>query len=390
MTKSIQVLIIADGIGPSAARGVEIVFENLKVLSSLGTKITLLTTIDSFTDIKQWEKWRSREEKEAGVKIHAVDWSRFSKKYFVVWFSKILTFIKAVQLLKKNEFDIVHEYSSTPLMALRIKLLSLLGRCKGAQTVITANTSFWAKPFWGISSSFLDKIIFTSRVYAKKYERFIREKKIKVIPVGVDLDCFGLSRQKEDFLGLPKNRKIFLYLGPPEKEKGVFLFSKAVSRVLTQNKKALFLFVFYRKMSPKIYASGVQRTKKTLEEHVPNVRIVESVVDVPKLLSSVDVIVTPQLTPHGTFVHPQTILEAMAAGKVIVAPRTPEISELIVDDKTGFMFEEGNLISLYNALNKALRASKNVGISARKLIIEKYDLKQNARKLFRLYQELVR
>ena len=61
--------------------------------------------------------------------------------------------------------------------------------------------------------------------------------------------------------------------------------------------------------------------------------------EVWKLLASVDMAAVPSLWPDPL---PRTVMEAMAAGRPVVAYRTGGVPEMVVDGETGFMVEPGD------------------------------------------------
>jgi glycosyltransferase involved in cell wall biosynthesis len=78
------------------------------------------------------------------------------------------------------------------------------------------------------------------------------------------------------------------------------------------------------------------------------VSFVGFVKDVPKFLSSIDVLVLPSLY-EGLGV---AALEAMAAGKPVVATRVGGLAESIVDGETGFLVPSRDATALAEAIQK--------------------------------------
>ncbi len=245
-----KILILADGMGPKAARGIEVIFENIKILNSLGAQITLLTTKDYFTQRESWEEWKGDMKKRLGIKIHAIEMGQ--SKHFIhlsIWISKILTFYKAVTLLRGEKFDVIHEYSSSPVIFLRTALLGKILNSKTVHTIITYNSTLWGKPFWGVFSKLLDKVIFTSEIFSTRYQRFISKDKYEIIPLGVDTNKFNITGCYRKIFNLPEKEKIILYIGPPEKSKGVELLLDTLEKIIKKNNQVFFLFAFFRKVT---------------------------------------------------------------------------------------------------------------------------------------------
>lgn len=376
-----KVLILADGLGPSAARGVEIIMETVESLARSKVKIVLLTTIDSLTNKTEWSKWRKDQEEKFNIQIEGVDWSGLSRFFFFVWVSKILTFFKALWIVSTDKFDVVHEYSSSPVLFLRTFILSKICSAKSFHTIITNNSGFLSRAEFGVFGNLIDKLIFTSRVSAQKYSKFIEKDKIKILPFGIDIERFTLLKK-------PKTKnKVVLYLGPLETSKGVLLLAKSIREVINIYPATHFLFVFFRRTVRENEAKLLLDVKKQLVGLEGNYTIRNELVNVPKLFQTVDVVVIPQITAHGTVIPPLTLVEAMAAGKIVVAPNQPEIEELVEDEISGFVFANGNVKSLAHGISRGLMAKTQIGETAHNLIQSRYNSQINTKALASLYDQ---
>lgn len=89
---------------------------------------------------------------------------------------------------------------------------------------------------------------------------------------------------------------------------------------------------------------------------------------------------------------PNSLIEAMAAGKPIVASAVDDIPELVIDGETGILFQSDNLPDLVSALkilidNTGLR--KKMGTAGRKRVEAEFDLTKQAKTYRDLYRELL-
>jgi glycosyltransferase involved in cell wall biosynthesis len=101
------------------------------------------------------------------------------------------------------------------------------------------------------------------------------------------------------------------------------------------------------------------------------VRMVGSVPDRSALLSSATVVWVPSRTDYGQ----GAVLEAMAAGRPVIASRWPTLAELVVDGQTGWLIEPGNKMELAQKTRRlmddpALRRS--MGEAARRRVAEHF------------------
>jgi glycosyltransferase involved in cell wall biosynthesis len=114
--------------------------------------------------------------------------------------------------------------------------------------------------------------------------------------------------------------------------------------------------------------------------HVPYEKI-------PEYLSAIDVFIAPYPHIEPFYFSPLKIIEAMAAGKPVLASAQGQISELIQDGVNGCLFPPGHKEIFLEKLkllgeNKEIR--EKMGANARKTIAEKYTWNNNAAKVFDL------
>lgn len=78
------------------------------------------------------------------------------------------------------------------------------------------------------------------------------------------------------------------------------------------------------------------------------------------------------------FVLSWSMLEAMSAGCVVIASRTPPVEEVIVDGKNGFLVEFGSPIEIADAVSRVIaqpRCIESIRKQARNTILLNYDLR---------------
>ncbi|MGI6296043.1 MAG: glycosyltransferase family 4 protein [Armatimonadota bacterium] len=110
--------------------------------------------------------------------------------------------------------------------------------------------------------------------------------------------------------------------------------------------------------------------------------------DMPKLLANSDIFVMPSLG-EGLGV---AVLEAMAAGKPIVASAVGGLKESVVDGQTGFLIPPANSQALADALARLLSNSSLIdqfGSAGQARVAEKYSLENMAKGNESLYHKLV-
>lgn len=203
----------------------------------------------------------------------------------------------------------------------------------------------------------------------------ISEEKIVVVPNLVNLEKF-LSLESKEQYKIPK----ILYLGSYEKFKGPQILLEAL-RDLTGKFKCNF------------YGSG--SLKKELKEFVEKsslerrVKINDEVPypEIPKLYQEHDLIVFPSIWPEP---FGRVAIEAMAAGKAIIASRTGGIVDIIEDKENGFLFQSGNEKELRNLIEVLLKDQnlRSKFEKRSKVLVKKYSEEKLSDKLVKIYEKI--
>ena len=89
-----------------------------------------------------------------------------------------------------------------------------------------------------------------------------------------------------------------------------------------------------------------------------------------KIIDSAKIYVLPSLTEA----MPQSLIEAMAREKIVIASKTPGAEEIIDNGKNGFLFKIGDYKDLADKINFALHNHTNTGKKAR-ISVEKFSWK---------------
>lgn len=70
---------------------------------------------------------------------------------------------------------------------------------------------------------------------------------------------------------------------------------------------------------------------------------------IPELVAAFDVALQPAVTPYAS---PLKLVEYLALGKPVVAPRVPNIEEILVHDRNALLFDPGDVAALGSALTR--------------------------------------
>lgn len=74
--------------------------------------------------------------------------------------------------------------------------------------------------------------------------------------------------------------------------------------------------------------------------------------DVPHYLAAMDVAIAPYPALDDFYFSPLKVFEYMAAGRAVVASRTGQVAEVVVDGVTGLLFEPGDRAGLVNRIQR--------------------------------------
>tara|TARA_B100002003_G_C14115217_1_gene536429 strand:+ start:695 stop:1801 length:1107 start_codon:yes stop_codon:yes gene_type:complete len=96
--------------------------------------------------------------------------------------------------------------------------------------------------------------------------------------------------------------------------------------------------------------------------------------DMPALLKKIDIVVLPSYYPEGT---PRSLLEAAAAGKVIITTDTPGCRDVVIEGVNGFLVPPRDTEALKETMEKVINLSDEklaeMQANSRKLAEEKFD-----------------
>lgn len=231
------------------------------------------------------------------------------------------------------------------------------------------------------------KIVVVSEAVKKAMLNIIPENKIKIIYNGIEINKLthirGSSIRKE--INIPNDTPIAVTIGSIVREKGYDNLLNAISLVKKNKSNVKFIIVGTGK--PK----AVHNLKKcinklNLKEYVYYLGFRE---DIPNILSGSDFLILPSCTEG----FPLAPLEAMAAGKPIIATNCGGLPEIVSDGEFGFLVPINNPQDLsekilYMIENKD--KTREMGIKAQKNIIEKFKPETYVEKFQNLYKEMTK
>jgi glycosyltransferase involved in cell wall biosynthesis len=114
--------------------------------------------------------------------------------------------------------------------------------------------------------------------------------------------------------------------------------------------------------------------------------------EVPQYLAAMDIAVAPYVPNENFYFSPIKIFEYMAMGKPVVAGSIGQVQELVIDGKTGLLYEPGSVAGLVAALTKLVRDAplcRRLGEKARAWVEKERTWENNARQVVKIADELI-
>jgi len=197
------------------------------------------------------------------------------------------------------------------------------------------------------------------------------EKRITVLPMPVPLRNLQVGFDRFSVcckLNIPSNSFIIGYVGRLSSEKNLDILIKAFSMLMEETGDSNMRCI--------LVGDGLERRR--LEDLVAKLKLNDFVVfmgfrlDIPLILNVLDVFVLPSKTEGS----PLALIEAMAAGKCIVASNIPAIREIVENGRDALLFNP----SSPEQLKKVLLTLRNNPLLRRMLIenarrkAEQYDV----------------
>ena len=327
------------------------------------------------------------------------------KLSFLYWIrsglnTTLFTFKVNKYLKQAGEFDAINTYVVSSTFALLI-----LNKGLGERIFYNHHAAFWPSQSGGILNrlllllgSFVMKRVKRTIVQndAQRSQLIRRlklpEQKFVVLLPGIDMNLFSFDTELNDIKVKYQlnGMKLVLFVGRINQMKGLEYLVRAANIVVNQHnyEKALFLLVGPFE-SPEIdkpggYTARILNLIKAfkLEQSVKLIGTVP-LDDVMKLYLACDMFVLPSVVEQ----FPLVVIEAMAAGKPVVATKTPGTLMQVRDGWNGFLVEIGNEQELAEKIRYLLdnpEETRRMGTNARDFV-KQFDWSLIAQKYLEVY-----
>lgn len=291
------------------------------------------------------------------------------------------------RLFKKCRPDIVHTHSWGTLLegfiAAKMAMIPIVIHGEHGTIQSKPFNIFLQRFFWGK----VDHLLSVSNVHANKLAKVIgiQNSKITVIKNGVDTNLFlqGRSKILRASFGLEPFDVVIGTVGRlvPVKDQASMIY--AFSKLSAELPNAKLLIVGDGPLRDEL-----QNLSRTLGVS-SKVVFLGRRSDIPDIIRLMDIFVLSSISEGMS----NTILEAMSASLPVVATAVGGNTELIVSEKTGLLFPEGDIQKFTDALKEMIinrKRAKDMGVAGRVRVEKEFSLKVMVRNYEDLYKAVAR
>ncbi|KON27197.1 hypothetical protein AC481_05560 [miscellaneous Crenarchaeota group archaeon SMTZ-80] len=310
----------------------------------------------------------------------------------------IKTFLKLLKIVQSEKPHIVHSQGAR--VDFYTRLTARLARVPIIVSTIAAPVEeFNVNPIKRIIYIFLDRL---TEKYVDKFiavsesmrRKLITKHKIpsgKIVRIynGVEVENYYYYSSddyiKKEF-NIGRNTLLVGTIGRLVWEKGLEYFIKAIKEIEDST--------WQMKDNIRFLIVGEGELRRELENLVKELKIEQKVVftgfrkDINKILSVLNILVLSSLREG----QPMVLLEAMAAGKPVIATNIEGLDETIIDGVTGILVPPKDPASLAKVIASLLQnrdKAEKMGQAGRSIVEERFNITARVKEYERLYDTLV-
>jgi glycosyltransferase involved in cell wall biosynthesis len=319
--------------------------------------------------------------RSAGLRVTSFSRSR--------WFDPRTTAcaVRWMQFLRREQIGLVHtfDFHTTAFAAAPAKMAGVRRLVTSRRNLGTTLTG-WRHWLLRRLFSMSDCVVANSEAARENLLSVgIAAKRIRVVHNGVDLERFSSNghraaarqrwgwREEDLLVGVIANLR-------PEKGHATLL--KAVPSVVERFPRVHFVIAG---PDPLKYGQSLREMAKSL---CPHVSFLGDCDDVPELLAALDIFVLPSLSES----LPNALMEAMSAGRPVIASAVGGCKELVTHGLNGILIPPQDPGALAREIIRLLEepaTRERLGNAARRSAESKFDINQAVGRLEAIYDELL-
>ena len=257
---------------------------------------------------------------------------------------------KLRKIIKEINPDILHVRSRVPAW-----LVYFANKTLGIKVVSTVH-GFNSVGFYSSIMQKADEVICVSKSIKEYIQKNYNtdEKKITVIPRGIDLDVFNPKNIDKEFIkNFKKEYKlegkfIVSSVGRITQLKDYETFIKAIKLVQKEKKDIIALIVGGVRSDKEEYLSSLKNLIKELDLQ-ENIIFTGSQSKIAEIYALSDVVVSSSKKPES---FGRAVAEAIALNTPVIATNHGGVKDIIVEKENGFFFEVGDEVELFEGILK--------------------------------------
>jgi len=278
---------------------------------------------------------------------------------------KLLNYCSSYRFVVKKAveegFDIVHVqwFQFSPIDYHYLKKLKKRGvkLVVSVHDILPFNAKFYDLAYHKKIYALCDHIIVQAKSNIKRFDDMFPEdsKKVTFVPHGHFLD-FAEKIDKtvsREHLGIPHDKKVFLFFGQIKKVKGVDVLLKAFADLVEKDKDAYLI------IAGSVWKADFHECEEFIAAHDFDGRLKTDIRYIPDeevkyYYSAADVCVLPY-----TDVYQSGVIQlAYGYQKPVVCSNLPAFTQFVHEGETGFISEAGDPESLESAMMRALESGE--------------------------------
>ncbi len=293
--------------------------------------------------------------------------------------------LRAARLLRADGTDVVHGYQWRPAL-----VGTIVGQLARVPLIVAGKRSLTAgdgsgRFAWRVMARRVDTIIANAEALRREAEADGVEARWEIIPNGVDVDWFRVGPPSADAkrsLGLDPDRPVVGAVGRLEPRKGheLLLLAGRAMAVRRPGARVQLLLVGDGPLRAELASRAASLGLGD------DVRFTGNLPDVRGALAAMDVFVLPSKEEGMS----NALLEAMAAGRPVVATRVGGNGEVIDGTRTGALVDPGDADGLagevLSLLEDPVRATR-MGREAQRWVESRFGARAAVARLERFYEE---
>lgn len=341
---------------------------------------------------KEWTLWGYAEALRADVKLKR-------GVYALAPFALGAAWQKMMQLTAREKFDAVHAHwvlPNAPVAALvaRARKLPLVISMHGSDVFMAEkNRAFGATARWCFQHA---QWLTACSIELMRRARALGadEEKTEWLPYGADAKAFQVqphaAQRLRAQLALPNDATLILAVGRLVRKKGFEFLVRAMPQILQRAPNARLVVVGYGDL------------RQELEAHARALGLNGQVIfagrvprqEIPAYFAAADIVSVPSVRDDAGNVDglPNVALEAMAAGKAIVASAIAGFPDVIDDGENGLLVPEKDSAALAAAIARLARDARlreTLGTRAREKIRAQLNWDTVARRFIAGYARVI-